>query len=60
MDYSELIENGELSDAGIDLAVQVSNGDLVIPDDLPEEVKTLIEEAVQAMALGLVGALPNG
>lgn len=60
MDYSTLIEDGELSDLGIDFAVEVSNGERDIPQDLPSEIRRLIQEALEAMGLALVGALDNG
>lgn len=54
--YSDLAQDGDLTDAGIDYAVELYNqGSFALPEEVPRTVAELIREAWAAMDAGLVG-----
>jgi hypothetical protein len=58
MNYEELIENGELSDKGLDYVIELSNeGKTDLPIRMPVAVRKLVIEALNVAADALLGYL---
>ncbi|MBW4484901.1 MAG: hypothetical protein KME14_20390 [Tildeniella torsiva UHER 1998/13D] len=61
MNYDDLYANGELTDAGLDYALEVDGSDdRTLPNDMPAELKALIEEAIAAFDGKFAEAFSNG
>ena len=67
-EYLDLIDGDELSDAGLDYALNTVDGSRELPQDMPGNIRILIEEAWNVQDRMLVGSLrpiplqgePNG
>ena len=58
--YSEFIKNGNLTNIGLDYAIDVHNeGNRTLPSDMPLKVQGLIQEAWSVMDTGLLPPQKN-
>lgn len=57
MDYESLVDGDELTDEGLDYAIELSNEGKPVPADAPPNVRRLLNEAIDAAAGALLGTL---